>query len=166
MTNYAPQQYVTTLKAVYGDPRRFAQQHPGPQLSSEQRTILRPWSSNLGLSITPGQYKFAVVAEAILTFRLSSWRWLTSRGFLSNGEKRVSAPSLRGGVYCVAVFMITTVVFVQTSVLLGLPVALHAGISTVESAVGALGFGGGFPSSPAVGTLGFVFGAMQEQEEG
>jgi len=49
---------------------------------------------------------------------------------------------------------------VQSSVLLGLPVALHAAISSVESATGALGFGGGSRPRELMGVLGFLFGGV------
>jgi hypothetical protein len=52
------------------------------------------------------------------------------------------------------------VVFLQSSVLLGLPVALHAAISSSESAIGALGFGGGSRPRELAGVVGFIFGAV------
>jgi hypothetical protein len=58
------------------------------------------------------------------------------------------------------VFMFTTMIFIQTSVLLGLPVALHAAISHVESASGIIGFGGGSRPREFAGVLGFLFGAV------
>jgi len=159
MTNYAPQQYVTTLKEVYGNGVGLLSSTEDLTAVLNNARFYVP-TSNLGFAITPGQYKVAIVAEAFLTFLLVfvAMAYL-ARVLVERGEKGISAIA-EGAFLSVAVFMITTIVFVQTCVLLGLPVALHAGISTVESAVGALGFGGGSRPRQLVGTLGFLLGAV------
>jgi len=159
MTEYAPPQYTATLKDVYGSNVHLL--NSTQQLSSDlnDARFYVP-ASNLGLQVTKAQYKVAVVAEAILTFLLVFVAMaLLARILVERGENGISGIA-EGAFYAVAVFMVTTVVFIQTSVLLGLPVALHAGISTVESAVGALGFGGGSRPRQLLGTLGFIFGAV------
>ena len=159
LTYYAPQQYVTTLKAAYGPSVNLL--NNTQQLNSVLNNArFYVQANNLGFAVTEAQYKTAVVTEAFLTFLLVfvAMAYL-ARTLVERGEKGLSAIA-EGAVYCTAVFMTTTIVFVQTSVLLGLPVALHAGISTVESAVGALGFGGGSRPRELMGTLGFIFGAV------
>jgi len=159
MANYAPQQYITALKATYGYSVTVLNNTEDLSSVLNSERFYAP-TSNLGLPIASAQYKVAVIAEAILTFSLVfvAMAYL-ARVLVERGERGISGIA-EGAVYSVAVFMITTVVFIQTSVLLGLPVALHAGISTVESAVGALGFGGGSRPRQLLGTLGFMFGAV------
>jgi hypothetical protein len=158
LTQYAPRQYVTTLKQTYGDTVTLL--NNTQQLSSvlNNARFYVP-SSNLGLPVSETQYKVAVVAEAFLTFLLVfiAMAYL-ARVLVERGEEGISAIA-EAAFYCTAVFMATTIVFIQTSELLGLPVALHTGISTVESAVGSLGFGGGSRPRQLLGTLGIIFGA-------
>jgi hypothetical protein len=159
MTDYASRQYVTTLKAVYGNGVGLLNNTQDLSAVLNNAQFYVP-ASNLGFSITPGQYKVAIVAEALLTFMLVFVAMaFLARVLIERGERTISSVA-EGAFFCVAVFMITTIVFIQTSVLLGLPVALHAGVSRVESAVGALGFGGGSRPRQLVGTLGFIFGAI------
>jgi len=159
MTQYVPQSYAATLTDVYGKGVILLNntQELGSILNNARFYVP---ASNLGLPETERQYKLAVVAEAILTFLLVFVAMaLLARVLVERGEKGLSGIA-EGAFYSVTVFMLTTIVFIQTSELLGLPVALHAGISTVESAVGALGFGGGSRPRQLVGSLGFFLGAI------
>jgi len=159
MTQYAPAQYAATLRQVYGTSVGLINNTQELNSVLNNARFYVP-SSNLGLPVAERQYKVAVIAEALLTFLLVFVAMaFLARTLVERGEKGFAAIA-EGAVYCIAVFMATTIVFIQTSVLLGLPVALHAGISTVESAVGALGFGGGSRPRQLVGTLGFVFGVV------
>jgi len=159
MTDYAPGQYTTALQATYAP--HVALLNNTQELSSvlNNARFYVP-SSNLGLPVTTREYKVALLSEALLAFLIVfvAMAYL-ARVLVERAESGLSAIA-EGVVCCMAVFMITTVVFVQTSVLLGLPVVLHAGISKFESAVGALGFGGGSRPRQLLGTLGFLFGAV------
>jgi hypothetical protein len=71
-----------------------------------------------------------------------------------------------GAAFSFFVFMFGELVFIQTGVLLSLPLALHATISSQETAVGALGFGGGSRPREVAGILGFLFGAVAGRLKG
>jgi hypothetical protein len=58
------------------------------------------------------------------------------------------------------IFLFGELIYIQTAVLLGIPVALHATISSQETAIGVFGFGGGSRPRLVMGFFGFLFGAL------
>lgn len=159
LTQYAPPGYGSTLKAVYGGSVTLLNSTQELEALLNNARFYVP-ASNLGFAITEKQYAVSLVMEAVLTFLLIFVALaFLSRALIEKGERGFGAIA-QGVFYSIGVFMATTVVLIQTSVLLGIPVVTHAAISSVETAVGSLGFGGGSRPRQLVGTLGLLFGAV------
>jgi hypothetical protein len=160
LTSYVPPSYLHHLAEVYGNasviPVVSGQRLT--ELMTSQRIYIS--TNRLGLPIGLGVYDNAARVEAILTLVITFLGLaFLARTFVEGGA--------RGWVFIAeavvisfAVYLFTTTVFIQTSALFGLPVALHAAISPVESATGLLGFGGGSRPRELAGILGVLFGVL------
>ncbi|MDA4126819.1 MAG: hypothetical protein OK452_06425 [Thaumarchaeota archaeon] len=160
LTNYLPQTYVTQITQLFGN--HTVVQLSGQQALSTYLTNQRVYitTNRLGLPVGLGLYNSVLLIEGVLTLVITfAALAFLARSFVEGGAKGWTYLA-EAAALSFLVFMLTTMVFIQTSVLLGLPVALHAAISPLESALGLLGFGGGSRPRELAGVLGFVFGAI------
>lgn len=117
-------------------------------------------ANTFGFSVSREVFSTSVAVVGILSFALA----FAGLAFLSNtlvrmGESKGGSVLIYGITYPILVFFVAQIVYVASSVLLSLPVGLHAGGGEVTAA-GALGFGGGTRPRLMAGLLGFLFGAL------
>jgi hypothetical protein len=146
------QAYFGPTTVVVGSPQ---------QLQIDLSVQAQGYSSNhLGLSVSQGTYSAISDVEAALSLTIPFFALaFFARYMVESGGKGLSKIA-QGAAFSFFIFMFGELVFVQTDVLLTLPVALHATISSSETAGGALGFGGGSRPREVMGILGFLFGAI------
>ncbi|MGD0477835.1 MAG: hypothetical protein ABSB29_06690 [Nitrososphaerales archaeon] len=152
--------YAHTLTAVFGTQKVINFSTQRDLLNDITGSHFYAVSNRLGLSISTWTYNKVLWVEGVLTV-VTTFAALAyfSRAMVESGAKGWVFLA-EAAVLPLLVFMFTTMIFIQTSVLLGLPVALHAAISQVESASGIVGFGGGSRPRELAGVLGFLFGAV------
>jgi hypothetical protein len=162
MSNYLSSGYVSTFQAVYHSTLTGVTVAKSDSDLARLLSGLRVYvpGNRFGLSLSPFMYNVIGEVEGVLALIITFLALaFLSRSLMEIGEKGLTGLA-EGGIYVFATFMFTTMVFIQTSVLLDLPVALHAAISSNESAMGLLGFGGGSRPRELMGLLGFVFGVL------
>jgi hypothetical protein len=155
-----PAAYVYNVTSLFG--HKVVVQEPNSQALLNDLTGARLYvvTNRLGLPITTQVYNGILVVEGVLTLVATfAGMAFLSRTFVESGAKGWLFLA-EAAAMPVLVYMFTTMVFTQSSVLLGLPVALHAAISSGESAIGSLGFGGGSRPRELLGVLGFLFGGV------
>jgi hypothetical protein len=117
-------------------------------------------SNHLGLPVSAQTYAAVTLVEGILSLTLPFLALaFFARYMIESGSKGI-VKLAQGVAFSSFIFMFGELVFIQTDVLLTLPVALHATISDQETAIGILGFGGGSRPRMVMGILGFLFGAF------
>jgi hypothetical protein len=159
MTQYLPATYVTTLQTLY--PNSVTTVRSTAELSrvlTAQRFYAR--TNVFGLNLDQNTYQSFVEFEGVLTFVVVFFALAFFARFIMERTGKGFIVLAEAIAFSFLIFMFSQMVFIQTSVLLGIPVSLHATISPVESAVGALGFGGGSRPRLLAGALGFLFGAL------
>jgi hypothetical protein len=158
--NYFPKNYVYNLTAIFGKLKVTSFSSQQQLLNSITGSYFYHVSNRFGLPISTWTYNKVLWVEGVLTVvaTFAALAYL-SRAMVESGAKGWVFLA-EAAVLPLLVFMFTTMIFIQTSVLLGLPVALHAAISQVESASGIVGFGGGSRPRELAGVLGFLFGAV------
>lgn len=160
MTNYPqPKGYLTTLQVLY--PNAVTTVGSTSQLADVLAAQkLGYTANNLGLHIGTGTYGAVAAVEGVLGLTLP----FLALAFLS----RYIVEEMGTGVTAIPmviawsffIFLFGEFVYIQTAVLLGIPVALHATISSVETAGGFLGIGGGSRPRLVIGAAGFMFGLL------
>jgi hypothetical protein len=118
----------------------------------------------LGFHWSEGTYVDAELFEAVMSFVLVFF----ALGFFSSAVIEVGKKGLSGiseaVAYSFLIFMFSQMIYIVTTVFLGIPVGLHASTSHDTTAVGLLGFGGGSRPRMVVGGLGFLAGVMSSKE--
>ena len=154
-----PTSYVNTLFAVYGSHVTLVD---SPQdLENLLRSQALSYSSNnIGLGVSQGLYNSVVAFEGVLSLLLPFFALAFFSRYLIEYQGKVLSALLQALIYSFFIFMLGELVYIQTGILLGTPVALHSAISPVETAVGYLGFGGGSRPRLAMSALGFFFGVV------
>jgi len=117
-------------------------------------------SNHLGLPVSEGVYSDVALLEGILSLTLPFFALAFFARYMVESSSRGIVRLAQGVAFSFFVFMFGELVFIQTDILLTLPVALHATISPLETAIGSLGFGGGSRPRMVMGALGFLFGAL------
>lgn len=158
--NNLPHNYAYNLTAIFGTQKVVQVPNQQALINDITGSYFYAISNRLGLSISTHTYDRVLWVEGVLTVvaTFAALAYL-SRAMVESGAKGLVFLA-EAAVLPVLVYMFTTMIFTQTSVLLGLPVALHAAISQVESASGIVGFGGGSRPRELAGILGFMFGAV------
>lgn len=154
---YASPQYISSLQNLY--PNQVTIINSPSELTAALSSI-PPRTNPLGISIGNHAYKGLLGTEAILTLLVPFIALAFLARFLieSKGSTLVRIGEAVG--YSFFCFMFAQLVFMVTSLYLGLPVALHAAISHSETAGGVLGFGAGSRPREVMGALGVVFGVV------
>jgi hypothetical protein len=116
--------------------------------------------NNLGLPVGSQVYTAAVTFEAVLCLFVPFFGLAFVARYLIESEAGVPTKIAMALAMAVLIFVFGEMAFIQTAVLLGIPVALHASISSLETAGGILGFGGGSRPREVMGFLGFIFGVL------
>jgi hypothetical protein len=131
------------------------------QLQFDLSLQARGYASNrLGLPISEQFYNWVTVVEGVLSLALPFFALAFFARYMVESSSGGIARLAQGAAFSFFIFMFGELVYIQTDILLTLPVALHATISPAETAIGALGFGGGSRPRMVMGALGFLFGAV------
>lgn len=155
-----PASYVRNLTALYGLGKVTVFPTDASLISAISGSRLYVVNNRFGLPVGQHVYGAALAAVGLLTIVITFFAMAyLSRQLVENGSSGWSFLA-EAAVLPILVFVFTAIVFLQSSVLLGLPVALHAAVSSSESAIGALGFGGGSRPRELAGVAGFIFGAV------
>jgi hypothetical protein len=127
------------------------------QLSLTQRTNI------LGVSLSNGEFKVLLAAEAVLSMVLVLLGWAYLGSLTSESRTTTDLSHLvmliGAGLF---VFFFSETIYVVTSSILAVPLSLHAVNSDAHdvTAIGLLGFGGGSTPRLAAGFLGVLIGAV------
>jgi len=115
------------------------------------------------VSIFIGVSGFVGIASLLLPF----WglAFLASK-LIEVGRKTLVSGFVEAVVYSVLIFFFTQAIYIACSVLLGLPLGLHASSSPKVTALGFMGFGGGSRPRMFIGLAGFLFGALISMKGG
>jgi hypothetical protein len=154
---YTIPQYVLDLHTLYPDTLTVIS---NPVELTGALSAIQPRANPLGLVVGQKMYAVALAFEGILSLVLPFIALAFLSRFLveSTGKILVGIGEAIGfSFFC---FMFGQLVFMASSLYLGLPVALHAAISGNETAVGVFGFGGGTRPRELAGTLGILFGLV------
>jgi hypothetical protein len=116
--------------------------------------------NNIGLPISPGVYNGAVIAEAVLCLFVPFFGLAFFARYLIESQAGAPTKIAMALAASVTAFIFSETVYAQTAVLLGIPVGLHATTSSLETAGGILGYGGGSRPREVMGFLGFIFGVL------
>ena len=117
-------------------------------------------SNHLGLPVSKSTYSTVTLVEGLLSLTIPFFALaFFARSMIESGSKGFSKLA-QAAAFSFFIFMFGELVYIQTDILLALPVALHATISSQETAIGVLGFGGGSRPRMVMGALGFIFGAF------
>jgi hypothetical protein len=158
MADYANSTLVKNLQAYYG-PAVTVVKTP-QQLQFDLGLQSRGYASNhLGLPISDAIYANVTEVEGLLSLALPFLALAFFARYMIESSSRGIARLAYGAAFSFFVFIFGELVYIQTDILLTLPVALHATISPVQTAIGVFGFGGGSRPRMVLGILGFLFGA-------
>ena len=165
MTDYANATLAKDLEAYFGTTVTVV--NTPQQLQTVLASMARGYSSNhLGLPVSEQVHNGAVAAEGLLSLFLPFLALAFFARYMIESTSSVIIRLAQGVAFSFFAFLYGELIFIQTSVLLGLPVALHATISSQETAIGVLGFGGGSRPREIMGMLGFLFGAFAGKVKG
>jgi hypothetical protein len=125
---------------------------------------IHPRANPLGIVTPENIYIPVVLFEGVMSFVIVFF----ALGFLSSAIIEGSKKGL-GGIaeaiaFSVLTFLFAQMVYIVTTVFLGIPVGLHASTSHDTTAVGMLGFGGGTRPRMLSGALGFLLGVLFTKE--
>ena len=165
ITQYANATLVRELQSYFGTTVTVV--NNTQQLQSVLSGMARGYSSNhLGLPVSDQVYGAATTLEGVLALSIPFLALAFFARYMIESMSKGIVKLAQGVAFSFFVFLFGELVYIQTGVLLGLPVALHATISSQETAVGALGFGGGTRPREVLGILGFLFGAVSGTVKG
>lgn len=155
---YTNQTWVENLQAYFG-PAVTVVKTP-QQLEFDLSLEARDYTSNhLGIPVSAETYSAVTLVEGLLSLTLPFFALAFFARYMVESGSRGIFRLAQAVAFSFFVFLFGELVFIQTDVLLTLPVALHATISAQETAIGVLGFGGGSRPRMIMGILGFLFGA-------
>ena len=154
--DYASQAYVTELKALYPTTVVVRNSNEVTSLLSS----LPPRQNPLGLSVDPRVYTVVLGLEGLLSIVLPFVALAFFSRFLVESRASLTVRIGEAVGFSFFCFMFGQLVFMSSSLYLGLPVGLHAAISNAETAVGVFGFGGGTRPRELAGALGIFFGLV------
>lgn len=158
-SQYANSTYVQALQSYFG-PIVMTANSP-QQVEIDLQVEAQHYSSNhLGLGVSQQLYSDVTLVEGVLSLTIPFLALAFFARYMIESSSRTFVRIAQAAGVSFFVFMFGELVFIQTAILLTLPVALHATISSQETAVGALGFGGGSRPREVMGALGFLFGAL------
>jgi hypothetical protein len=159
VSGYANSTLVKDLQTYYGQEVGVVNT---PQLLEFDLSLqAKGYASNhLGLPVSPQTYASATLVEGILSLSLPFFALAFFARYMVESSSRGIVRLAQGAAFSFLVFMFGELVYIQTDILLTLPVALHATISAQETAIGVLGFGGGSRPRMVLGALGFLFGTF------
>ena len=165
ISEYANATLVHELQSYFGSTVTVV--NNTQQLQSVLSGMARGYSSNhLGLPVSEGAYNAATTIEGLLSLSIPFLALAFFARYMIESVSKGIVKLAQGVAFSFFVFLFGELVYIQTGVLLGLPVALHATISSQETAVGALGFGGGTRPREVLGILGFLFGTVSGTVKG
>ena len=165
MSNYANATLVKELQSYFGTTVTVI--NSTQQLQSVLSGMARGYTSNhLGIPVSEQVYAYATTVEGLLSLSIPFLTLAFFARYMIESTSKGIVKLAQGVAVSFFAFMFGELAFIQTGVLLGLPVALHATISSQETAVGALGFGGGTRPREILGILGFLFGAVSGTVKG
>ena len=159
MSDYANATLLKDLQTYFG-PEVTVAATP-EQLQTDLSVQAQNYAPNhLGIPVSPGLYAAVTTFEGALSLAIP----FLALAFLARSMIESSAKGVvklaEAAAFSFFIFIFGELVYIQTAVLLSLPVALHATISSQETAIGALGFGGGSRPREVLGAIGFLFGAI------
>lgn len=117
-------------------------------------------SNHLGLPVSAQTFSAVAFLEGLLSLTIPFFALAFFARYMIESSSRGLARLAFGAGFSFFIFLFGELVFIQTDVLLTLPVALHATISSAETAIGVLGFGGGSRPRMVMAFLGFLFGTF------
>jgi hypothetical protein len=165
MADYANSTLVKNLQAYFGPAVTIV--NSPQQLQFDLALQARGYVSNrLGLPISGAVYNDVTIIEGLLSLALPFFALAFFARYMIESSSRGITRLAYGAAFSFFVFMFGELVYIQTDILLTLPVALHATISPQETAIGVLGFGGGSRPRMVMGGLGFLFGAFAGSMKG
>ena len=131
------------------------------QLQTDLTVQAQNYSPNhLGFPVSSGIYAAVVTVEGALSLAIPFLALAFFARYMVESTAKGTVKLAEAAAFSFLIFIFGELVYIQTAVLLSLPVALHATISSQETAIGALGFGGGSRPREVLGALGFLFGAV------
>lgn len=162
LTQYMNKNQTLTLQQLYPD-YRLTFVNNVTKLTNVLNTI-HPRTNPLGISTPYYIYLPVVIFEGVMSFVIVFF----ALGFFSSavveGSRRGLSSIAVAVAYSVLVFLFTQMIYIVTTVFLGIPVGLHASTSHDTTAVGMLGFGGGTRPRMLSGALGFLAGVLLTKE--
>ena len=165
LSQYASPSYISLMQGYYGHSVYVVNSLSSLQFLLSQQS--RYYQSNhLGLPTTLSTYSDVVFLEGLLSLTVPFFALAFFARYMIESTSRGPVKLAQAAAFSFFIFMFGELVYIQTGVLLGLPVALHASISPVETALGALGFGGGSRPRMLMGFLGFLFGTFAGTQRG
>jgi hypothetical protein len=165
VSGYANSTLVKDLQAYYGHSVTVVSTPQDLQfvLTLKSSTYT---SNHLGIPISEAEYNGVTSIEGVLSLTLPFLALAFFARYMIESSSRGIVRLAQGAAFSFFIFMLGELVYIQTAVLLTLPVALHATISSQETAIGVLGFGGGSRPRMVMGALGFLFGAFAGSVKG
>jgi hypothetical protein len=123
-----------------------------------------PRPNPLGLHVSQGLWYGAALFEGVMSFVIVFF----ALGFFSSAVAESGWKGMAGIAesigFSVFIFLFSQMVYIISSVFLGLPVGLHASTSHDTTAVGLLGFGGGTRPRMLSAAFGFIAGILTTRE--
>ena len=159
MSDYANSTLQKNLQAYFGTEVTVVS---NPQQLEFDLSLLSSGytSNNVGLPVSQGLYSQVTLVEGLLSLTIPFFALAFFARYMIESESKGIVRLAQGAAFSFFVFLFGELIFIQTDILLTLPVALHATISCQETAIGVLGFGGGSRPRMVMGALGFLFGAF------
>jgi hypothetical protein len=119
----------------------------------------------LGLFVSEGVYIRVATLVGFLSILVPFFALAYFASLLVDTGGRGVAALLEAIAISIMVYFVAEFAFIESTVMLGMPVALHAAISNKETAVGLLGpFGGGTRPREVSGIAGFLFGIVYNRK--
>ena len=159
MGDYANSTLLSELQAFYGPEVTVANTPQDLQYDLiVQGSNYSP--NHLGLPVSQGVYSAVTTVEGALSLFIPFLALAFFARYMIESTTKGIVKLAEAAAFSFFIFLFGELVYIQTAVLLTLPVALHATISSQETALGALGFGGGSRPREVLGALGFLCGAL------
>lgn len=159
MAEYANATLLKNLQIYFGHSVTVV--NTPQQLQFDLSLQARSYVSNqLGLPVSDQLYADVTILEGLLSLTIPFFALAFFARYMVESSARGITRLAYGAAFSFFVFMFGELVYIQTDILLTLPVALHATISPQETAIGIFGFGGGSRPRMVMGGLGFLFGAL------
>jgi hypothetical protein len=159
MSSYVNSTLVTDLQILHG--HSVSVVNTPQQLQFDLALQARSYTSNhLGLPVSQNTWATVTLVEGALSLLLPFLALAFFARYMIESSSRGIGRIAQAAGFSFFVFMFGELAYLQTDILLTLPVALHATISPQETAIGALGFGGGSRPRMVLGALGFLFGGF------